>query len=84
MHISASIPLPGTIPARAAAGRLGRILGATVALLRHWRRERETFAAFERLDAATLRDIGMTQWEMRRQMQAERDALLRRVRQAGA
>jgi uncharacterized protein YjiS (DUF1127 family) len=83
MRIPAYIHLPTALPAPRRPGRLARLLAAAGALLRHWRAERRTAAVLDSLDPATLRDIGMTRAEMHRQMEAERQALLRRVRQAG-
>jgi len=83
MQISASIPLPTAAGSAPAASLIRQTLDAVVAVLRLWWLERQTAAEFDRLDSATLRDIGVTKWEMQRQMQAEREMLFRRLRQSG-
>ncbi len=83
MQIPAYIHLPTAAPAATAPSPLRKAIAACAARLRLWWLERRTDAEFDRLDAATLRDIGMTKVEIRRQMQAEREMLLRRLRQAG-
>lgn len=79
MRTPAFIPLPGaawaTLPTLPA---LPPILARAALRLRLWRRERSTLAAIERLDAATLRDIGISRWQVREHFRAERDRILQR------
>lgn len=83
MQIPAYIHLPGAAPAASSPSPIRKALAACAAVLHLWWLARRTDAEFDRLDAATLRDIGMTKVEMRRHMQAEREALLRRLRHFG-
>jgi uncharacterized protein YjiS (DUF1127 family) len=57
---------------------LPRVLMRAALRARMWWRERATLAAIERLDAATLRDIGMSRWQVREHFRAERDRILQR------
>jgi uncharacterized protein YjiS (DUF1127 family) len=84
MQIPAYIHLPGAAPAASRPSPIGKALAGLAAVLRFWWLARRTEAEFDRLDAATLRDIGMTRVEMQRRMQAEREALLRRLRHFAA
>ncbi len=79
MQIPAYINLPIALPARPASPPFGRVLPRLIGLARHWLAERRTLAELERLDAATLRDIGMTKWEAQRQLRAERATMYRRL-----
>lgn len=58
--------LPVAARATPLSRRLGDALAAPVRALRHMVVRRRALAEIERMDEATLRDIGVTRWELRR------------------
>lgn len=79
MRIPAYIHLPDDAPPAALpALPMPRLLARLALRFRLWRAEQRTLAEIERLDAATLRDIGVSAWQLREHFRAERERILLR------
>ncbi|HEV7268793.1 MAG TPA: DUF1127 domain-containing protein [Falsiroseomonas sp.] len=65
MQIPAFIHLPGDAFDVPAGPRLGHLARRALASIRQWVAEQRTFAELRKLDDATLRDIGVTRWDLR-------------------
>jgi uncharacterized protein YjiS (DUF1127 family) len=77
MRVPAFIHLPGDeMPAPAPV--LQRPLARLALRFRLWRAEQRILAEIARLDAATLRDIGVSAWQLREHFRGERERVLRR------
>jgi uncharacterized protein YjiS (DUF1127 family) len=74
---SPTIPLAAaeTLGGSSTRGALRRGLARFVAALRLWRDERRTISEISRLDAATLRDIGVDRYQVPALLAAERERI---------
>ncbi|WP_372621995.1 DUF1127 domain-containing protein [Falsiroseomonas sp.] len=73
MQIPAYIHLPGDAHDVPAGPRLDRLASRLVARTRLWLAARRTMSELRRLDDATLRDIGVTRWDLRAGLVAARE-----------
>lgn len=64
MRIPVFIHLPGDSLDLPDGGSLASLPARALAAFRRWRAERRTIAELQRLDDATLRDIGVTRWQL--------------------
>jgi uncharacterized protein YjiS (DUF1127 family) len=67
------LPAGRVASAEAPAPALLRFLAAVVAYLRAWHTERLTLAMIAQMDAATLKDLGASRWELAAHVRAAQD-----------
>jgi uncharacterized protein YjiS (DUF1127 family) len=80
MQNTTFITLPGHATAARARTRPANLFGHLAAWLRGWKAQRSTLDELRHLDDATLRDIGVTRWQLYSGLEAER---ARRTAQTG-
>jgi uncharacterized protein YjiS (DUF1127 family) len=72
MRIPVFIHLPGDAMPLPSGSGLAAGLSRLAAQFRRWRADRRTFAELRALDDATLRDIGVTRWQLHSGMEDPR------------
>jgi uncharacterized protein YjiS (DUF1127 family) len=82
MRTTAFMTSRSAAAAAPAEGPLARLARQVVLRFRLWRIERRTLAEIARLDDATLRDIGVSRWQLHEHVRAERERPI--LREAGA